>query len=278
MRSKPILLSFLISLAVIPVAFLLVLDVDGPTDRLTFALYGAAIVVEALAFVQALISRRVFDEEDWGRTVWTLFSGFLGIRLLGEFRYVSLLVNGISSNAAGISTTMFVYIVVFRYLFTAADLLCLAGLIRTVREYRASGFEFRLLRRDWFYIGALWIMPIVPIIYPAQNADGYLRAYWLVATTVGTLIASIGMVVRRYAQQMGVGALARVWTTVVIACTARAASFPAISLASQWLPDPVTDFVEQYPIWIFANCWLLAAVLQQSVLRRAEAEQTYTRW
>jgi hypothetical protein len=91
--------------------------------------------------------------------------------------------------------------------------------------------------------------------------------YRLVAVTVGAVIGSLCIVVRRYASQMGGGAVARVWNMVVVAGVARDGSFLALALISS-LSKPAATFVEQYLLWAFSCCWLIAALYQSEVFAR----------
>jgi hypothetical protein len=54
---------------------------------------------------------------------------------------------------------------------------------------------------------------------------------------------------------------------VVIAGISRDASFLALALMSSWW-RPGASFVEQYLLWIFGCCWLMAAIYQREVLPR----------
>jgi hypothetical protein len=62
---------------------------------------------------------------------------------------------------------------------------------------------------------------------------------------------------------------------VVIAGIARDASFLVLALLASWW-RPGAGFVEQYLLWIFACCWLLAAVYQQEVLPRLSESRAVT--
>jgi hypothetical protein len=150
-------------------------------------------------------------------------------------------------------------------------LLFIAALFTTVRAYKSTGLRFELQRQDYLYVVLLWAIPATTFLFRANlgltgftGPDPYIPTYRLVAVFVGAVIASLCVVVRRYAVQMGGGAVARVWNTVVIAGIARDASFLALALLSQvW--DPGARFAEQFLLWIFAGCWLLAAIYQQEV-------------
>ena len=121
---------------------------------------------------------------------------------------------------------------------------------------------------------AVWTLPVVTYLFRDNllqttlgTADGYVRTFRLVAVTVGAAIVSVCIVVRRYASQMGGGAVARVWNMVVIAGVARDGSFLALALIAVW-SKPAATFVEQYLLWTFSCCWLIAALYQSAIFSR----------
>jgi hypothetical protein len=132
-----------------------------------------------------------------------------------------------------------------------------------------------MIKRDYFYILLLLTIPALTFLFRdnliysnTAGSDKYIAVFRLITVTVGALIASLCLVVRRYVLQMGGGAVARVWTMVVIAGIARDASFLVLALMSSWW-RPGAGFVEQYLLWIFGCCWLMAAIYQREVLPRA---------
>jgi len=146
------------------------------------------------------------------------------------------------------------------------------------RSYKSVGLGFRLLRRDYLYVLVLWMIPLLTLMNRENlqvtilaNPDKYASSYHLVAVFAGALVASLCVVIRRYALQMGGGTVARVWNTAIVAGIARDASFLALSLLSAW-SRPGAKFVEQYLHWVFAGCWLLAAIYQQELIPRDDSE------
>ena len=118
----------------------------------------------------------------------------------------------------------------------------------------------------------LWTIPFLTYAYRDNLAlggivtsDRHVVTYRLIAVFVGALIASLCVVIRRYAIQMGGGMVARLWNTVVAAGIARALSFLVLALMLKWWKAGA-QFSEQYFLWIFAGCWLLAALFQREVL------------
>jgi hypothetical protein len=74
---------------------------------------------------------------------------------------------------------------------------------------------------------------------------------------------------------MGGGAVARVSNSVVVAGIARDASFLVLAVVSKfWKPG--AEFGEQYLLWIFACCWVLAALYQQEVIPQARQRAAQT--
>jgi hypothetical protein len=273
MRSRSIVLPFLVSLVVIPAVFAVVIATDGQTrgETVTKLLFAATVVLELIALTQVVVARRLFSSADPGRLTWTLIMAFLVVRLVAEARLTTMNFHLVPRYEEGASGPLFFYVIVLRYLYTASDLLFIAALVTTIRAYKGTGLTFNLLTRDYVYMAILWTMPVLTfifrdnLIYSAVGADGYIATYRLVAVSVGALIASLCLVVRRYVLQMGGGAVARVWSTVVAAGIARAASFLALALITSWWREGA-GFTEQYLLWVFAGCWLIAAVYQQEVV------------
>lgn len=274
MRSKSVIVPFIISLALFPMIFALALSLSGPAsgDTVTLVLFGATTLIEIFALGQALSARKLFSSSDPGHLTWSLIVAFLVVRLAAELRLVTMNLQLIPRFTDDASAGLFFYIIVLRYLYTISDLLFIAALVTTIRAYKSTGLKFELMGRDYLYMLALWAVPVVTytfrdnLIDSVVGRDNYIATYRLVAVTVGALIASLCLVVRRYALQMGGGAVARVWNTVVIAGIARDASFLVLALMSNWW-KPGAQFTEQYLLWIFAGCWLMAALYQKEVLK-----------
>ena len=275
MTSKSVSTPFIASLVLLPIAFALAITTGGAnaSGHLTLVLFGATVLVEVLALSRALGARKLFSASDLGYITWTLITAFLVVRLIAEARLVTLNFNFAPKYVEDSSTWIFFYVIVLRYLYTLSDLLFVGALAATIRAYKSTGLKFSLVGRDYLYILLLWTMPVLSFIFKenlfySHLGDSYITTYRLIAVTVGTLIASLCIVVRRYASQMGGGAIARVWSMVVTAGIARTASFVALALMSNWW-RPGAMFFEQYLLWVFACCWLLAAIYQQEVLPRA---------
>ena len=280
MRSKTVTLPFIVSLVLFPLLFGLVFSLGGsaPAENLTLGLFAATVVVELLALSQAISARKLFSPSDSGRLTWSLISAFLIVRLLAEARLTTMNFELVPRYSEDISGGLFFYLIVLRYLYTASDLLFIGALVTTIRAYKSTGLKFKLMAIDWVYIAIIWLMPLVTylfranLIYSSVGVDNYIAVYRLVAVSVGALIASLCLVVRRYVVQMGGGAVARVWGAVVTAGIVRAASFLVLALFTGW-SKVSAGFAEQYLLWIFASCWLIAALYQREVIPRVgEAE------
>jgi hypothetical protein len=269
--------SFILSVVILPIVFAaaLVMNSASVSSAITLILFITTILVEVFALTQFLRARKVFASTDPGYLTWTLIVAFMIVRLVAEGRLLTLNVNMVPQYQEGGSAMLYFYIIVLRYLYTVSDLLFIAALFTTIRTYKNTGLPFNLVRQDYFYILALWLLPIITYIFRANliqssvtGNDGYIATYRLIAVTVGAVIASMCIVVRRYALQMGGGMVAKVWSMVVVAGVARDGSFLALALISIW-SKTAAGFVEQYLLWIFAGCWLLAGLYQNAVFIHA---------
>jgi hypothetical protein len=277
MTNHSLLKPFLISLVLLPLTFAAACQFGG-TEKgrlVTLCLFGITVLVEIVALWQFFRVRKSFSTSDPGYLIWTLILTFMAVRLLAEARLFTLNLNLVPEYRDGASAALFFYIVVLRYLYTLSDLFFIGALIMTIRSYKNTGLPFKVLTQDYFYMAALCTLPIVTFTFRANliesaitGNDGYIATYRLVAVSVGAIIGSFCIVVRRFALQMGGGSVARVWNMVVIAGVARDGSFLALALISSW-SKYIASFTEQYLLWIFAGSWLLAALYQSAVFSRA---------
>jgi hypothetical protein len=276
MNAKSLMKPFIVSLVAVPVIFAIAMQVGGEAagKTVTTSLFAATVLVEIIALARILRVRKAFSASDPGYLTWTLIMVFVIIRLVAEARLLTLTYNMVPEYKEGGSASLYFYVIVLRYLYTLSDLLFVGALITTIRSYKSTGLPFKILPIDYIYILALCSLPVITYLFRENlirtaiaNADGYIATYRLVAVSVGAVIASLCIIVRRYAVQMGGGAVAKVWNTVVIAGVARDGSFLALALISSW-SKPGATFVEQYLLWIFACCWMLAARYQSEVFAR----------
>jgi hypothetical protein len=243
-------------------------------NTLTLSLFGLTVLLEAAGLAQFFKARKVFARGDAGYTTWTLIIAFMIVRLIAEARLMTLTYGLVPEYRNSASGGLFFYTVVLRYIYTVSDVLFIAALATTIRSYKSTGLPFKLLPIDYLYILALCALPLITFVFRVNliqaaiaNPDNYMMVYRLVAVSVGAIIASLCIVVRRFASQMGGGAVARVWNMVVIAGVARDGSFLALALLSSWSKFAAT-FAEQYLLLVFACGWLLAAMYQKQVFAR----------
>jgi len=225
------------------------------------ALTVAVLLVEMIALAQIIRVRAMFSRGDTARLTWTLIASFLLVRVLCDMRLIAGFLNLFP--AGGFN---------FLYFYTVSDLLFIAALTTTIRLYKGTGLKFEIKPVDYLYIAGAWAMAVATILAASYQGSATnfssVTGYREVAVTVGGVIVSLGLVVRRYVSQMGGGAVARVWNTVVIASVARDASHLASLLVPIWSPR-YGFFVDIYLRWIFAICWALAATYQLEIIPRA---------
>jgi len=276
MRSSFVFKLLIATLIIAPVASLLAWNLAGADggNLVVKVLFAATVLIEIVALGEALKARKLFSRSDTGYLTWSLTIGFLLVRLVAEARLLTLTFNlfDLPKTISPSSSIAFFYVIWLRYLYTISDVLFIGALVTTIRAYQSTGLKFGLQGRDYFYIGLVCAVPVTTYLYRANlglagliNTDHYIATYRLVAVFSGAIIASLCLVVRRYVAQMGGGAVARVWNSVVAAGIARDASFLVLAAVSKfWKPG--AEFGEQYLLWIFASCWVLAALYQQELI------------
>ena len=258
---------FLASLVVWPAIFLAVLlgRPAGVAPVVFHTAFGATVAVEIAALAYAVRLWRGFVPDEPNRRLWALFAGCLALRCLAELRLWSLHLGLVHPTGVAYA----VYVVGLRYVFTASDVLFGAGLVVALRTYRATGLPFRLRARDFVLMAAMLALPAAGILVsPKLNAwflpeaGNQVRTFRFVQICVNTAVAALCIAVRRFAADLGGGVLARMWTYVWIAGVAHAASFLVFAGLSLWWP-PGADLFEQYLLWVYGACWLLATLRQR---------------
>lgn len=235
-------------------------------------LFVLTLILELVAVLGAARCRATFEPGDDGRTLWTLVTAFLGLRLVAELRLATLYFDLVPDAIASSEIASFVYVVVFRYLYTVSDLLVATALILAIRTYRSLGLHFRLERGDRAAIVALASLPLVAMSL-RQELTGFLGTddpsiviYRLVAVTLASAIAMLCLIILRFVRQMGGGALARVWSAIAVAGLARAGSFVVLGLVAassvRW-----GDLAEQTLLLLFALAWVFATRAQHRLQR-----------
>jgi len=263
---------FLFSLLAWPAAFAAGVAADLAVE-MTRACFVLTLLVEAIALVLVFGERRRFAPGEPGRRVWTLFAGFAVLRMLAQLRLLTLYFGWVPEFVAGNHGVYLFYIAGLRFLYTASDLLFAAALVISIRNVKSTGLPFATGTRDYGWMALICIIPAGALILHhtmavdtviGTGAGLPLMVFRLVAVTLGTIIACLCIVVRRYAVQMGGGALAGVWSMLVLAGISHTASFVVFaSLAVPWPGG--ADFFEQLFLWIFACAWLLALLRQRTM-------------
>lgn len=272
MTSKSAIVPFIVSLVLIPLVFLITFMASGApaATQVTLALFAATLLVEIVALSQAVRSLKLFTPSDAGHLTWTLIVAFLVVRVTAELRLATLNFDLAPRYSEDSTTGVFFYVVVLRYLYTLSDLLFVGALATTIRSYKKTGLTFSLMGRDYIYMLLVWMMPVTAYIFRenllfSSLGDRHIGTFRLVTVTACALIVSLCIVIHRYASQMGGGAIAKIWRTVAAAGAARAVSFVSLALfSSLWRPGAL--FLEQYLLWIFACCWLIASIYQQEAV------------
>ncbi|MEW6209289.1 MAG: hypothetical protein AB1631_13035 [Acidobacteriota bacterium] len=273
MKSKHIQTILLASLAALPVVYAAAVagSSDPPTSSgarmFVIGLSLAVLLIEVLVLAQVVRVRALFSSADAARFTWTLIACFLFVRIFSDIRLIVGFLNLFPTGPFNLV-----------YFFTLSDLLFVASLATAIRLYKSTGLKFEIKPIDYFYIAGAWAITAATVLaayYQGRATDfSSVTGYRVVAVTVGGVILSLGLVVRRYVSQMGGGAVARVWNCVVIASVARDASHLASVLLPIWFPR-YSFFVDTYLLWIFAWCWALAASLQQEIIPRARATKEH---
>ena len=234
--------------------------------------FVTTVAVEVLALAGALWARAGFEAGDDGRRTWTLVSVFLGLRLLAQARLTTLYFDLVPGFVADDPSSLFFYRVVLRYLYTVADVVCVAALASAARTYRAVGLGFELRPVDYAVAGLLAIMPMASFALRANlstftaETDLTIVTYRLIAVSVGSIIAGLSLVLLRYASLMGGGLMARVWRAAALSGLARTLSFVALAALTPQSVE-LAEYVESLLLWCFACGWLLAAAEQRELWR-----------
>ncbi|MGH9761364.1 MAG: hypothetical protein ACREDR_17995 [Blastocatellia bacterium] len=279
MRTAKLIKPFAASLIVAPLASILAWRFAGRAagNSIVNILFAATVLVEVVALREAIKARRLFSKSDAGYLTWTLTVAFLIVRLVAEARLISLTFKLVQSpgDFATASSGLFFYIVVLRYLYTISDVLFIGAVLAAILSYKKTGLSFSIGILDYFYIVLVCAVPLTTYLYRGNlglagiiASDRYISDYRLIAVFVGGIIASLCLIIRRYALQMGGGTIARVWNNVAIAGIARDASFLVLAVLSNWW-RPGAEFGEQYLLWVFSVLWLMAALYQQEAIAQA---------
>jgi hypothetical protein len=265
---------FLVSLFLLPVAFA-ALVLAGLVDAERVAgriLFGPTVLLEALTLVFALVIRSHLEPSEPVRRTWTLVVIYLSFLLVVELRLASIYLGWVPGFVEKSETLNAFYNDGLRYLYILADLFFVAALVSSIRSFKSTGLPFAVIGRDFVYMVLLCVLPVAAYLlhenmaHDKFNFSGRaLMIFRMASVGTGTVIACLCIVVRRYAIQMGSGALAGVWNAIVLAGIASAVSFIAFALLSvRWMNG--AEFFEQYFLWIYAGCFLVAVMRQKDLL------------
>lgn len=264
---------FVVSLLAWPAAFAAGLATDFAKE-ITRVCFVLTLPVEAAALILVFGVRRRFAPGEPGRLVWSLFTGFAVLRMLAQLRLLTLYFGWVPEVIGAHNGLYMFYIAGLRFLYTASDFLFAAALVASIRNIKSTGLPFATEKRDYGWMALVCVLPAGALIlhqYMAVDtvigtgAGLPLMIFRLVAVALGTIIACLCIVVRRYAVQMGGGALAGVWNMLVLAGISHTASFVAFALLAALWPRGA-DVSEQFFLWIFACAWLLAVLRQRAMV------------
>ncbi|MDC0673390.1 hypothetical protein [Nannocystis radixulma] len=265
----PILVIWLAAVALAAIDFLR--DVEPAHVRL--ALFIATVVVELLALAAALAGRRALGRDDPTRGASTAICLGLGLRVVAELRLGMLYLSAVPSVILKRPALADAFIYGLRYLYVAADLAILVGVVRTLRGLRRTGLAIRPRPRDLLVV-LFFVIPLPLAVYALQAqvdpvpSDHGIITFRLLAASVGALVGGYCVVLAGAALQMG-GTWAWIWGAAGVAGIARALAFVAAAAAESAMPRASAILLEQGLLWTFACAWLLACALRWQHVRRA---------
>ncbi|PCC70414.1 hypothetical protein SAMN02745121_06678 [Nannocystis exedens] len=264
----PILVIWLAAAVLAAIDFLR--DVDPAHVRL--ALFIATVVVEVLALATAMAGRRALADDDPTRGASTAICLGLGLRVAAELRLGLMYLSAVPSVILKRPALADAFLYGLRYLYVAADLALLLGVVRTLRGLRCSGLGIRPRPRDLLVI--LLVVPLPLAVYALQAqvvpapSDTGIITFRLLAASVGAVVGGYCVVLAVAALQLG-GAWAWIWGAAGVAGIARALAFVAAAAAEHVLPRAGAILLEQGLLWTFACAWLLATALHWQHVRRS---------
>ncbi|WAS93409.1 hypothetical protein [Nannocystis punicea] len=244
-------------------------DVEPAHVRL--ALFIATVVVEVLALVTAVAGRRALPCDEPTRRASTAICVGLGLRVAAELRLGLMYLSAVPSVILKRPLLADAFFYGLRYLYIAADLALLLGVVRSLRGLRRSGLGIRPRPRDLLIF--LLVVPVPLAVYALQAqvdpapADAGIITFRLLAASVGGVVGGYCVVLAGAALQLG-GTWAWIWGAAGVAGIARALSFVAAAAAETVMPRAGSILLEQGLLWTFACAWLLATALHWQHVRR----------
>ncbi|MBN2493121.1 MAG: hypothetical protein JXR96_00915 [Deltaproteobacteria bacterium] len=276
--TRAVRIGFVCSLVLLP-ALLVAFAAHGSAGTVSHALhllFAASVAVELMALVVVVVVCRAHEPGEPIRRTWILLAACLAVRLLAELRLGTLYLGWGPEGGSGLYVF---YVIGLRYLYTASDLLFAAGLVSAMLSYRATGLPFGATWREGVYLAGILALPVLAfLLSPTMNAwflpeaGDQVKIFRFTQVCVGSAVACLCVVLRRFALQMGAGALGRVWTAVWIGGLAHVASFLVFALMEAVWPESAELF-EQYALWIYAGCWLVASAQQREIALLARRPQ-----
>lgn len=263
----PILVIWLAAAVLAAIDFLR--DVEPAHVRL--ALFIATVVVEVLALATAMAGRRALACDDPTRGASTAICLGLALRVAAELRLGLMYLAAVPSVILKHPALADAFLYGLRYLYIAADLALLLGVVRTLHGLRRSGLGIRTRPRD--LLAVLLVVPLPLAVYALQAdvvptpSDHGIITFRLLAASVGALAGGYCVVLAGAALQLG-GTWAWIWGAAGVAGIARALSFVAAAAADHALPRAGAILLEQGLLWTFACAWLLVTALHWQHVRR----------
>jgi hypothetical protein len=235
------------------------------------ALFIATVVVELLALATAIAGRRALAYDDPTRGASTAICLGLGLRVAAELRLGLLYLSAVPSVILKYPAIADAFIYGLRYLYVAADLALLLGVVRSLRGLRRTGLPIRPRPRDLLLV--LFVIPLPVAVYALQAqvdpvpSDSGIITFRLLAAGVGAVVGGYCVALAGAALKLG-GTWAWIWGAAGVAGIARALAFVAAAAAEAAMPRAGAILLEQGLLWTFACGWLLAGALHWQHVRR----------
>ncbi len=268
-NERPVILGLVLVAVVAILLFILERGRTPDEDQVERGLFLVTDLLEAVSVVYVWRLCRRFAPGERAGQAWWLIAASMIVRLVAEARRATIWFHWVEGWREW-PLLYDVYVSGLRYLYTLSELLLVAALVLAVRNFKTSGLPFSTRGRDWVYIALLCLLPVPVVIFRDNLAltplGGYSHEIWrIVAAILGSIIAALCIVVRRYAIDLRGGLLAGVWNAVVLAGIARTASFLALALfLARWLW--LGQFLEQLLLWVFSGAWLVALLREGALL------------
>ncbi|MEO1483368.1 MAG: hypothetical protein AAFU77_14770 [Myxococcota bacterium] len=249
---------------------------SSPAKTAQRGLFLVSYFVEIAVLVRSFQLLRQFERGEPKYTQWLFITLFIAFRVLAQTRTCLLYFDLVQPWLTEPSVA-FVYLHLLRLLYTVSDLFLVVALVQTIRTYRATGLPFRVGAREIPVFVLVSLIPIVGVFFldglsvrPFNSADAgadrWLMTYRAGAMVISTFVVFMCLVIRRFAQQMGGGAVAAVWLAVAVAGLLRAGAYVVYSALSVSYAYPA-DLLKQILFFGFAAGWLIATLRESALIR-----------